>query len=271
MKTNLSFWRSATVIGMAVVLAGVSSGCVATRRFTRTRVDEKAQELSARIDTTDQKLESSTNQINNQLGAHTGQIEELGSVTRDHTGKIVSLDSNIQQVDQKSQQGIQQAMTVGQGAQSTADNAVTQVSSLGQKFENRNNYVVMSEETIKFKFNSDTLDESYLSMLDQLAQRIKESPDAIVVMEGRTDPTGDAAYNIQLGERRLEAVLRHLVVKQDVPMHKVYQMSFGEDKQLNENKTREERAENRAVVLRVMGPNFTTPSGTAVSSATPTP
>jgi len=271
MKTSLGFWKSATVIGMAVVLAGVSSGCVATRRFTRTRVDEKAQELSARIDTTDQKLESSTNQINNQLGAHTGQIEELNSVTRDHTGKIVNLDSNIQQVDQKSQQGIQQAMTVGEGAQGTADNAIVQVSSLGRKFDNRNNYVVLSEETIKFKFNNDTLDESYLSMLDQLAQRIKESPDAIVVMEGRTDPTGDAAYNIRLGERRLEAVLRHLVVKQDVPMHKVYQMSFGEDKQLNENKTREERAENRAVVLRVMGPSFETSIGTTVSSATVTP
>jgi len=274
MKTNLGFWKSATVIGMAVVLLGVSTGCVATRRFTRTRVDEKAQELSARIDTTDQNLESSKTQINNQLGAHTGQIEELGSVTRDHTGKIATLDTGLQQVDQKSQQAMtvgQQAMTVGQGAQGTADNAIVQVSSLGRKFDNRNNYVVLSEETIKFKFNNDTLDESYLSMLDQLAQRIKESPDAIVVMEGRTDPTGDATYNIRLGERRLEAVLRHLVVKQDVPMHKVYQMSFGEDKQLNENKTREERAENRAVVLRVMGPSFTSESGTTVSSATPTP
>jgi outer membrane protein OmpA-like peptidoglycan-associated protein len=270
MKTNLSFWKSVTVIGMAVVLAGVSSGCVATRRFTRSRVDEKAQELSARIETNEQSIENNTNQ----LQAHTGQIEELNSVARDHTGKIITLDTGLQQVDQKSQQAMtvgQQAMTVGQGAQGTADNAIVQVSSLGRKFDNRNNYVVLSEETVKFKFNNTTLDESYLSMLDQLAQRIKESPDAILVMEGRTDTTGDAAYNIRLGEQRLEAVLRHLVVKQDVPMHKVYQMSFGEDKPLNENKTREERAENRAVVLRIMGPSFETQSGTAVSSATPTP
>ncbi|MGH9782598.1 MAG: OmpA family protein, partial [Terriglobia bacterium] len=133
------------------------------------------------------------------------------------------------------------------------------------------NYTVLSQETVKFKFNDATLDESYMSILDQLAQRIKESPDAILVMEGRTDTTGDPAYNIRLGERRLETVLRYLVVNQDVPMHKVYQMSFGEDKPLNENKTREERAENRAVVIRVMGPNFEAQSGTAVSSATPSP
>ncbi|MGH9782721.1 MAG: OmpA family protein [Terriglobia bacterium] len=233
-------------------------------------MNETAQELNARVDTTDQNVKTNTNQIQTHDGriqANTGQIEELGSVTRDHTGKIVALDTGLQQVDQKSQQ----ALTVGQGAQSTADNAVKEVSSLGQKFDNRNNYVVLSQEMVKFKFNSSTLEESSLPMLDQLAQRIKESPDAVLVMEGRTDTTGDAAYNIRLGEQRLEAVLRYLVVKQDVPMHKVYQMSFGEDKPLNENKTREERAENRAVIMRVMGPSFTTPSGTTVSSATPTP
>jgi len=267
MNTKLNFWRSATVIGMAVLLVGVSSGCVATRRFTRARIDEKAQELSARIDTTEQSIENNSNQIQ----AHTNQIEELGSVTRDHTGKIAALDTNIQQVDEKSQQGVQQALTVGQGAQSTADNAVVQVSSLGRKFDNRNNYTVLSEEMVKFPFDSATLEESYLPVLDQLAQRIKENPDAILVMEGRTDATGKANYNIRLGERRLEAVLRYLVVNQGVPMQKVYQSSFGEDKPLNENKTREERAENRAVVIRVMGPNFAATSGTAVSSATPTP
>jgi len=270
MNTKLNFWRSATVIGMVVVLVGVSSGCVATRRFTRARVDEKAQELSARIETTEQSIENNTNQIQ----AHTNQIEELGTVTRDHTGKIATLDTGLQQVDQKSQQALtagQQAITVGQGAQGTADSAVVQVSSLGRKFDNRNNYVVMSEEMVKFQFDSATIAESYLPLLDQLAQRLKESPDSILVMEGRADPMGDAAYNIRLGERRLAAVLRYLVVHQDVPMHKVYQISFGEDRPLNENKTREQRAESRAVVMRLMGPSVATTSGTAVSSTTPTP
>lgn len=267
MKTNLDFWRSVTVIGMVVVLVGVSSGCVATRRFTRARVNEKARELSARIETTERSIENNTNQIQ----AHTNQIEELGSVTRDHTGKIATLDTGLQQLDTEVDLKTQQALTVGQGAQSTADGAVTQVSSLGRKFDNRNNYVVQSEEKVQFGFDSAHMDESHWPVLDQLAQRLKESPDAILVMEGRADPMGDAAYNIRLGERRLEAVLRYLVVNQDVPMHKVYRMSFGEDRPLNENKTPQQRAENRAVVMRLMGPSFATTSGTAVSSATPTP
>ena len=267
MEARIRFGRAATITGMALLLVGVSSGCVATRKFTRTRVNEKAQELTARVDTTDQNVQTNTNQIQ----AHTGQIEELNSVTRDHSGKISTLDSGLKQVDQKVDQKTQEAMSVGQGAQGTADKAVGQVSSLGQKFENRNNYIVLSEEKIKFKFDSATIDKNYLPTLDQLAQRLKGTSDAILAMEGRTDSAGDDTYNIRLGEKRVEAVIRYLVVNQGVPMHKVYWMSFGKDHPLTLNKTREERAENRAVVMRIMGPRFTGTTGGLVSSAAPTP
>ena len=271
MQTKSSFWKTATVIGMMAILVGVSSGCVATRKFTRNNVNDKAKELSAelggRIDATEQSIENNTNQINShtgQINANTGQIEELGTVTRYHSGKIATLDGEIDQVDQKTQQ----ALTVGQGAQRTADGAVGQVSTLGVKFDNRNNYTVMSEEKVLFGFDSASIEKSYMPVLDQIAAQLKDNPDMILVMEGRTDATGDTAYNIRLGEKRLEAVTRYLVVQQDVPMHKVHRMSFGEDKPLNENKTREKRAENRAVVLRVMTPNLNEAGGSVAYSGT---
>jgi outer membrane protein OmpA-like peptidoglycan-associated protein len=267
MQTKSSFWKTATVVGMMAILVGVSSGCVATRKFTRARVDEKAQELTARIDTNQQSIETHERSIENntnQLNAHTGQIEELGTVTRTHSGQIATLDGEVDQVDQKTQH----ALSVGEGAQRTADGAVGQVSTLNVKFDNRNNYTVMSEEKILFGFDSAAIEKSYMPVLDQIASQLKEDADAIVVMEGRTDATGDNAYNIRLGERRLEAVIRYLVVQQDVPMHKVHRMSFGEDRAFNENKTREERAENRAVVLRVMGPNLNTAGGGVAYSGT---
>ena len=260
MQTKLSFWKTATVIGMLAILVGVSSGCVATRRFTRERVDERAQELSARIETTEESTENNSNQIN----AHTGQIEELGTVTREQSGQIATLDGEVDQVDQKSQR----ALAVGQEAQDTADGAVGRVSTLGVKFDNRNNYVLMSEMKVLFGFDSATIEQSYHPALDEIADHLKQDADAILVMEGRTDATGDNSYNIRLGERRLEAVTRYLVVNQDVPMHKVSRMSFGEERPLNENKTREERAENRAVVLRLMGPNLNEPAGGVASTVT---
>ena len=257
------FFQQPAMFGAVVLILGaIASGC-ATRGFVRTRVNEKAQELSARMDGNEQSIQTHSDQIQ----AHTGQIEEINSVTRDHSAKISTLNGGLQQVDQKTQH----AMSVGQGAQGTADKAVAQVSSLGEKFENRNNYIVLSEEKIRFKFDSATIDKSYLPTLDQLAQRLKGTSDAILAMEGRTDSAGDDTYNIRLGEKRLEAVIRYLVVNQGVPMHKVYWMSFGKDHPLTLNKTREERAENRAVVMRIMGPRFTGTTGGLVSSAAPTP
>jgi outer membrane protein OmpA-like peptidoglycan-associated protein len=262
METKTNLLKTAAVVGMAAILVGVSSGCVATRKFTRNQVDTKATELSTelggRIDQTNTKVEENTNQI----GAHTGQITELGDVTRDHTAKINNLDGEINQVEQKTDQ----AMQTGQNAQNTAEGAVRQVSTLGTKFDNRNNYTVTSEEKILFGFDSAKIEQSFQPVLDEIAGQLKENPDTILVMEGRTDAAGDNTYNIRLGERRLEAVIRYLVVQQQVPMHKVHQMSFGEDSPLNEGKTREDRAANRAVVLRVMSPNMS--SGGVASSTT---
>ncbi|MBI2819894.1 MAG: OmpA family protein, partial [Acidobacteria bacterium] len=141
-------------------------------------------------------------------------------------------------------------------AQSTANQAVGHVNRLDSEFQNRNNYGIVSEHSIRFAFGSATLSKDLASELDQIAQQTKSSPDAIVVLEGRTDSTGDPAYNIQLGEKRLDAVVRYLVVEQGVPMQQIYKMSFGEAKPVASNDTREGRAQNRAVIVRVMEPDL---------------
>ncbi len=150
MQTKPSFRKAVTIVGMMAILAGVGSGCVATRKFTRNHVDQTAQELSAdlggRIDSTEQSTENNSNWLN----AHTGQIEELGTVTREHSEQLSQLDGELAEVDQKGQQ----ALTVGQGAQMTAEDAVRQVSSLGARFDSRHNYITMSEERVLFGFDS---------------------------------------------------------------------------------------------------------------------
>lgn len=252
MKKVTHSWRLAGIAGLILVTGLASSGC-ATRRFVRNNVNEKARELSARIDKTDQGVQANSN-----------QVQELSSVTRDHTGKIASLDSGLKQTEERTQQ----ALSVGEGAQNTANQVVAQVSSLDVKFQNRNHYQVLSEEKVLFQFNSATIGESYHPALDEFAQKLKQDPNAILVMEGRTDSTGSDAYNIQLGEKRLEAVIRYLVVAQGAPMQKVYRMSFGKEHPVGANNTREGRAENRAVVMRLMGPSAAASSAGMVSEAT---
>ena len=51
---------------------------------------------------------------------------------------------------------------------------------------------------------------------------------------------------------RAEIVKRYLYEQHQIPLHRMNIISYGEDKPLAENKTKEGRAQNRAVVIRVL-------------------
>ena len=258
MKQRFNPGRVAIAVLMVVVVGGVSSGC-ATKKYVRaqvTPVEEATRSLDSHLGESNQKIEGNTR-----------QIEELGSVTREHSQQITSLDEKNQRVDEKSQL----ALRTGESAQTTANTAVTQVSSLEEKFLNRNQYTVLAEERVQFPFDSARIEESYRGVLDGVAQRLKENSDAVLVMEGRTDSIGSDEYNIRLSEKRLEAVLRYLIVEREVPMHKVYKMGFGKARPIASNDTKAGRVQNRAVVLQILGPRSGASQGTVVSNAEPQP
>ena len=60
--------------------------------------------------------------------------------------------------------------------------------------------------------------------------------------------------NQRVGEARAEAVKRYLYEAHQVPLHKMNVISWGEDKPVSpeSNKTRDGRAQNRRVVIRVL-------------------
>ncbi|MBI3896535.1 MAG: OmpA family protein [Acidobacteria bacterium] len=251
MKEETSFAKVAALVVLALGIVGAASGC-ATKKYVRTTVETTTSESAARLD-------AKIDEQGNKLDATSNQVQELNSVTRDHTGKITTLDSNLQQVDSKTQQ----AMNIGQEAKGTAEKAVGEVSTLEQKFQNRNDYRMLSEEKVRFAFNSAKLDDQYKQVLDGLAEQIKSDPNAILVMEGRTDATGDDTYNIELGEKRAEAVYRYLVVEKGVPIHRIHKISFGEENPLAPNDSREGRSENRAVIMRILSPSIESQSAAA--------
>jgi OOP family OmpA-OmpF porin len=112
------------------------------------------------------------------------------------------------------------------------------------------------EKSVQFKFNSATLDKQYTDVLDQIAAAVMQNPDAIIVLEGRTDSTGNKDYNVKLGERRVEAVRHYLAVEKGVPVYKIHDISFGSEKPLAENNTKDGREKNRAVIMTVMTPKL---------------
>jgi outer membrane protein OmpA-like peptidoglycan-associated protein len=55
-----------------------------------------------------------------------------------------------------------------------------------------------------------------------------------------------------LSERRADSVIQYLSSKYNIPAHKIYLIGLGKDKPVETNKTREGRAANRRVDVKLM-------------------
>ncbi len=91
----------------------------------------------------------------------------------------------------------------------------------------------------------------YIHTLEKIAERIKSSPDATVVIEGHTDSVGNAESNYQLGYVRAMNVA-NILSGFGVPMERMRVKSAGEMKPIGDNRTRSGRSLNRRVEIKIV-------------------
>jgi outer membrane protein OmpA-like peptidoglycan-associated protein len=250
---------------MTVILTGISSGCIASRKYVRNEVKTSSDALSAQIDATNGQLketQDSVNQVNQRVSAVDQRVSTVDQRVTGVNGRVDDLDGRTTQ----NTQGVATLRTdVSNGfttVNTKTDATNRNLTALDEKFQKRNNYQIASTKTVLFKFDSAKLDKDNMTPLDEIAAAIMQNPDAILVLEGHTDSTGDKDYNIRLGERRVEAVKRYLAVDKGVPVYRIEEISFGSEKPLGPNDSKQNREQNRAVTLSIL-----TPSTSANSTA----
>src|SRR6476469_429557 len=218
---------------------------------------------------------SSKNYVRQETTPLINKTNELDDLTAKNTNAIKDVDARAQagiqevtakaaEVDQKAQAAATQA---GE-AQTQADNAVHRVDSLQNTVANLYNYRAVTETAVHFGFDKDNLTKTAQEALDQLATDVASAKGYIVTVEGGTVSVGDAAYNYELSERRANAVIQYLASKHSIPAHKIYLIGLGKDKPVDSNKTRDGRAKNRRVDVRLMTNSV---DATPAQTATPDP
>jgi peptidoglycan-associated lipoprotein len=210
---------------VAFALSGTTA--CATKKFVRTNVAE----VNTKVDTLSRTL------------------EETQERTRANEGKIGEVDQRVTQVDAKAGQAGQradQAYTAAEAVNTRAD-AI-------EKAARRLVYeVVLSEDKGNFKFGQAEMPDQSKSEIDALVQQLKAEPKgAYIEIEGHTDSAGTPATNYRLGLQRAENVKRYIYEQHQVPLHRINVISYGEDKPIAPNKTRDGRAQNRRVVIKVL-------------------
>jgi outer membrane protein OmpA-like peptidoglycan-associated protein len=114
--------------------------------------------------------------------------------------------------------------------------------------------VVLSGEDVTFAFGQADLSDSAKTALDALVEKLKQDPrNVLIAIEGHTDSTGPKAINERIGLERAEAVERYLYEQYQIPLPKMDVISYGEDKPVAPNTTGAGRAQNRRVMVKVMG------------------
>jgi outer membrane protein OmpA-like peptidoglycan-associated protein len=113
--------------------------------------------------------------------------------------------------------------------------------------------VVLTDDQGNFALGKADLPPEAKAKLDELATKLKANPAGnYIEIEGHTDATGSEESNQQLGLERAEAAKRYLYETYQIPLHKMNVISYGESKPAAPNNTREGRAQNRRVVIRVL-------------------
>jgi outer membrane protein OmpA-like peptidoglycan-associated protein len=125
--------------------------------------------------------------------------------------------------------------------------------------ENTNRFMALSEydtkgeATVKFKSGSSKIEAADEEQLKQLAQTATGLKGYIIEVMGYTDSTGNAAMNTKLSEDRAKAVITYLVQQGSVPVrHIVAPGAMGEYGAAAANETKEGRADNRRVEVKVL-------------------
>lgn len=103
---------------------------------------------------------------------------------------------------------------------------------------------------VLFDLNKAELKPAVLGSIRQLADFLREHPTRKVLIEGFTDNTGSDAYNLQLSERRAQAVKRALV-KQGIDSSRITSMGFGKAHPVADNATPASRSMNRRVEVTI--------------------
>ena len=103
---------------------------------------------------------------------------------------------------------------------------------------------------VTFATNSSSLTAQAKANLDKVAQVFLEFPDTNLLLEGHTDSTGDAAYNMTLSQKRANAVAQYLQAS-GVAAGRFTVKAYGETRPMFDNSTPDGRAKNRRVEVAV--------------------
>src|SRR4030095_7317759 len=187
-------------------------------------VDSRAAPLEDRATNTETKL----SQVEQNAQRLSGQLDELAAVANTAKGGA-------------------------KAAQETADSAIAGVNATNERISALDDYAPQTVLAVNFKTGSAVLSADSKAKLDEIATKALNAKGYVVEVSGFTDTTGSIARNRALSQRRADSVIRYLVENHNIPLRRIITpYGYGETNPVAENSSRDGRAQNRRVEVKLL-------------------
>jgi outer membrane protein OmpA-like peptidoglycan-associated protein len=216
---------------LALLATTLVAGC-ATKNYVRQNV----QPVQAKVD-----------QVADQTNKQGAQLSQTQQDVAKNTTAISAVDEKATGADRRAGE----AMTSANQANQKSDRNSQEISQLRGVIANIDDYKVATQATVLFAFNAATLTKDDKAQLDTLASQTSQHKRFFVAVEGYTDQTGSANYNLELSKRRADAVVQYLAGERSVPFYEIRTIGLGEQQLADPGKTRDARAKNRRVEVKI--------------------
>lgn len=222
-----------TLVTLALLVGTLLSMGCATKKFVREELGKSDANFDERVG----RLDADLGQERTRLNSVSEEVRLARTVADDATRRA------------------DQAGGAAERAAGAASQALTKAddtdSRLSRLWANRNKRNLVETVIVTFAFDKWELSDGAQTKLLDVVRDLKENPNLIVDLEGFTDSMGPAPYNLQLSQRRAEAVRRFLV-QNGVDLHRIQSIGLGVARPAPEAKTTP--AQNRRVAVKLSLP-----------------
>lgn len=170
--------------------------------------------------------------VNRQLDPIRGRVNELDELTAKNAKMIADVDA-------RATEGIRNAMTKANDAdthaldagnranqaQQTAQQAHARIATVEDTVSKIDQYQPITQAEIRFRPGQGALSKNAKDALDQMATSLKNQKGYIVEVQGFSPGAGTTA--IENSREMAQMVVRYLVLNHDVPVYRIYTVGMG--------------------------------------------
>ncbi|HEX6739981.1 MAG TPA: OmpA family protein [Vicinamibacteria bacterium] len=185
--------------------------------------------------------------VSREVGEVNQKVDTLATEVEKTQERTRRNEVRIDEVDKSAQSGIAEA-------KGSAEKALVRATEAEKAAKGKLIYTVtLSNDKVTFPLNRAAVGDDAKKLIDEAIAQLKaENRGVFFEIEGHTDSTGPDMYNQKLGEDRAVAVRNYLHDQHQIALNRIEVISYGESKPVEDNKSREHRAQNRRVVIKVL-------------------